>query len=102
MFARVSHYEVRSELLEQGQRAIEEHLVPALRMQPGYSGGLLLGNSEEGKVLAVSLWENEQDMHATDEAAVWFRVFGAEAVEGEVTSVETYEVYRAQLTHPEP
>ena len=102
MFARVSHYEVRSELLEQGQRAIEEHLIPALRMQPGFSGGLILGNPEEGRVLAVSLWENERDMQATDEASVWFRAFGAEAVEGEVTDVETYEVYRAQLAHPEP
>jgi hypothetical protein len=53
-------------------------------------------------VLAVSLWEDEQAMHATDEASVWFRAFGAEAVEGEVTDVETYEVYRAQLAHPEP
>jgi heme-degrading monooxygenase HmoA len=102
MFARVSQYEVRPEYLQQGQRAIEEHLIPALRMQPGYSGGLLLGNPEEGKVLAVSLWESEQDMHATDEASVWFRTFGAEALEGEVTGVETYEVYRARLAHPEP
>jgi heme-degrading monooxygenase HmoA len=102
MFARVSHYEVQPERLQQGQRALEKHLIPALRMQPGYSGGLLLGNPEEGKVLAVSLWESEQDMRATDEASVWFRAFGAEAVEGEVTSVETYEVYRAQLAHPEP
>jgi hypothetical protein len=93
---------VRLERLPQGQRAIEEHLIPALRMQPGYSGGLLLGNPEKGKVLAVSLWEAEQDMRATDETSVWFRAFGAGAVEGEVTGVETYEVYRAQLAHPEP
>ena len=62
---------------------------------------MLLGNLEKGKLIAVSLWEEEQDMHATDEASVWFRAFGAEAVEGEVTDVETYEVYRARLAHPE-
>lgn len=101
MFAQVSQYEVRPERLRQGQRAVEEHLIPALRMQPGFSGGVLLGNPEKGKVLAVSLWENEQAMHATDEASVWFRTFGADAVEGEVTNVETYEVYRAQLAHQE-
>ena len=59
MFAQVSQYEVRPERLRQGQRAVEEHLIPALRMQPGFSGGVLLGNPEKGKVLAVSLWENE-------------------------------------------
>jgi heme-degrading monooxygenase HmoA len=102
MFARVSQYSVRPERLEEGQRAIEEHVIPALRMQPGYSGGLLLANPESGKVLAVSLWESEQEMHATDEASHWFRLFGAAAVEGTVTGVETYEVYHALLTHPEP
>jgi len=102
MFARVSQYAVSPEHLQGGHRAIEDHVVPALEMQPGYDGGLLLGNPESGKMLAVTLWENEQAMHATDEAAFWFRAFGAEAAEGTVTDVETYEVYRAQLTHPHP
>jgi hypothetical protein len=102
MFARVSQYTVHPEGLEEGQRAIEEHLIPALRMQHGYNGGLLLANPQKGKVLAVSLWEGEQEMHATDEASHWFRAFGAEAVQGTVTDVETYEVYHARLTHPQP
>ena len=50
----------------------------------------------------VSLWESEQEMHATDEASHWFRLFGAEAAEGKVTDVETYEVYLARLDHPQP
>jgi len=102
MFARVRQYSVRPERLQQGKRAIEEHLIPALRMQAGYSGGLLLANPQKGKVLAVSLWESEQEMHATDEASHWFRAFGAEAAEGTVTDVETYEVYRSRLDHPQP
>ncbi len=102
MFARVSHFDVRSERLQQGYRAIVEHVMPALEMQNGYSGGLLLADSQHGKVLAVSLWESEQQMHATDEASHWFRTFGAEAVEGTVTGVETYEVYRARLDPPQP
>lgn len=102
MFARVSHFDVRSERIQQGYRAIVEHVMPALEMQNGYSGGLLLANSQQGKVLAVSLWENEQQMHATDEASYWFRLFGAEAAEGTVTDVETYEVYLAQLDDPQP
>jgi heme-degrading monooxygenase HmoA len=102
MFARVSHFDVRSELIQQGYRAIVEHVMPAVEMQKGYSGGLLLANSQQGKVLAVSLWESEQDMHATDEASRWFRLFGAEAAEGTVTDVETYEVYLARLDQPQP
>ena len=101
MFARVSHFDVRSERIQQGYREIVEHVIPAVEMQKGYSGGLLLANSQQGKVLAVSLWESEQDMHATDEASHWFRLFGAEAAEGTVTDVETYEVYIARLDHPQ-
>ena len=102
MFARVSQYSVDSERLQQERGEVEEHLLPALRMQPGFSGGLLLANTQKGKVLVVTLWESEQEMHATDEASHWFRAFGAEAVEGTVTDVETYEVYRARLDHSQP
>ncbi len=102
MFARVSHFDVRSERLQVGNRAIVEHVIPAVEMQKGYSGRLLLANSQKGKVLAVSLWESEQEMHATDEASHWFRLFGAEATEGTVTDVETYEVFFARLEHPQP
>jgi hypothetical protein len=63
---------------------------------------LLLANPVDGKLFAVTLWESEENMHATDEASHWFRVFGAEAFEGTVTDVETYEVLHARLTHPEP
>jgi hypothetical protein len=53
-------------------------------------------------MLAVTLWDDEQNMHATDEASHWFRVFGADAFDGKVKDVETYEVYRARLDHPDP
>jgi hypothetical protein len=102
MFARVSQFNVSPERLQQGRRAVEDHVLPALRMQAGYNGGLFLANPESGKVLTVSLWENEEAMHATDEASYWFRTFGAEAAGGTVTDVETYEVYRARLMHPHP
>jgi hypothetical protein len=102
VFARVTQYDVSPEHLKQGHRAIEDHVIPALRMQSGYSGGLLLGNPEDGKMLTVTLWETEQEMHATDEAAYWFRAFGAEEAGGAVADVETYEVYRARLEHPQP
>ena len=101
MFARVTQFNIRPESLQQGHYKIEEHLIPALRMQKGYSGGLLLANKEDHKMLAVTLWEDEQEMHATEEASYWFRLFGAEAFDGKVKDVETYEVYLARMNHPE-
>jgi hypothetical protein len=43
----------------------------------------------------VTLWESEEDMHATDEASNWFRSFGAQETGGRVETVEFYEVMRA-------
>ena len=100
MFARVTQSLVNPERLRQRSRTVEDHVIAALRMQSGYSGGLLLGNPESGKVLVVSLWETEREMHATDEASYWFRTYGAEDVGGTVADVETYEVYRARLARP--
>jgi len=102
MFARVTKFDVRQERLPQGYREILEHVMPAVTTQVGYSGGLILANPENGKMLTVTLWEDKRNMQATDEASHWFRVFGAQATEGTVTDVERYEVYYAQLTHPEP
>ena len=102
VFARVTQYDVSPEHLQQGRHAVEDHVIPALRMQRGYSGGLLLGNPQSGKMLTMSLWETEQEMHAADEAAYWFRAFGADEASGMVTDIETYEVYRARLTRPYP
>jgi hypothetical protein len=102
MFARVTRLAVSPEHLPEGNRAIEEHLVPALRMQAGYDGGLLLADPESGKMISVTLWEDDQKMHATDEAAHWFRIFGAEAFDGSVTDVDTYEVYISQFAYPRP
>ena len=52
MFARVIHFDVRSERIQKGYRSIVEHVLPALEMQKGYSSALLLANSQQGKMLA--------------------------------------------------
>ena len=101
MFARATFGEAPPERLEKMIHEILEHVLPAVRMQEGFKGGTILVERGSGKVLTVSLWETEEAMHATDEAAYWFRTFGAEAAGGTVADVETYEVYRARLTHPQ-
>ncbi len=96
MFARVSQFSVPPESQQQALRAAEEYIGPALRMQVGYLGDWLFGDKESGKMLTVTLWEDEEAMHATDEASNWFRSFGAQETGGRVETVDHYEVYRAQ------
>ncbi len=79
-----------------------EHVLPALRHQDGFSGGLVLVERASGKVLGLTLWESEQAMNATEEAAYWLRVFSAEAAGGMITEVERYEVIFSEVKGARP
>ncbi len=102
MFARVSEFEARPEQLDKMKREGVEHVLPALRIQEGFNGGLVLANRRSGKVLAVALWESEQAMDATEEAAHWLRAFGAETAGGMLKGVERYEVFFLEVEGTRP
>ena len=102
MFARVTTLEVRPERLDEMNREGAEHVLPALRMQDGFGGGLVLVDRSSGKVIAVTFWESEQAMEITEEAAYWLRCFGAEAGDGRLKGVERYEVFFSEVKGTPP
>jgi heme-degrading monooxygenase HmoA len=97
MFARVSTYEGRPEQLDEMHHEGVEHVLPALEMQEGFNGGLVLADRQSGKVLAVTLWESEQAMDATEDASHWLRIFSAQSSGGTISSVQRYEVFFASI-----
>jgi heme-degrading monooxygenase HmoA len=97
MFARVSTYEGRPELLDEMHHEGVEHVLPALEMQDGFSGGLVLADRQSGKVLAVTLWESEQTMDATEDASHWLRIFSAQSSGGTISNVQRYEVFFSSI-----
>jgi len=102
MFARATFGEASPERLEKMIPEILEHVLPAVRRQEGFKGGTILVQRGSGKVLTVSLWESEQAMDATEEAAHWFRVFSAEAAGRLRTIVEEYEVVLWEVKGAQP
>jgi heme-degrading monooxygenase HmoA len=98
MFARVTTFEGPPEHVDDFRHAVVEHMLPALRRLEGYQGVLILADRQGGKVLGVSLWESEESMGASEEAAYWFRTYGAEAASERVTNVERYEVFFSEGT----
>ena len=102
MFARVSTYEGRPEQLDEMHQEGMEHVLPALEMQDGFSGGLVLADRQSGKVLVVTLWESEQALDATEDASHWLRIFGAQSRGGTISSVERYEVFYAAVQEASP
>jgi heme-degrading monooxygenase HmoA len=103
MFARATFGEAPPERVDEMILEVMEHVLPAVRMQDGFKGGMILVERESGKVLTVSLWESEQAMDATEDAAHWFRVFSAEAAAGRLeTVVEKYEVVLSEVKGAQP
>jgi heme-degrading monooxygenase HmoA len=92
MFARVSAFQGPPDQTAEGIRVAREHILPAARLQDGFLGIYLLFDRESGRSLAITLWETEEDMQASEEAALRARTESAEAAGEIIVGVERYEV----------
>jgi heme-degrading monooxygenase HmoA len=83
---------------EQGIKIMEAQALPAIRLLPGYRGGLILGDEEAGKAVYLTFWESEEDMRASEEDAGVLRDDSAEALGVDDIPIERYEVITLELT----
>jgi len=84
VFARVSTYSGAPDRVDESIREGREQIVPAVRQIPGCKGLLYLVDRSTGKAMSVTLWENEEAMRASEEAANQIR--------GESVQVDRFEV----------
>ena len=92
MFARVSTYQGPPELIDEGIRIAEEQILPQARQLDGFKGVYALVDRQSGKQLTITLWESEEAMRASEQAANRLRSEDAEAAGATVLSVERFEV----------
>ena len=92
MHARVSIFEGSPDEIDEGLRQAREQVLPQARQMDGFKGIIALGDRQSGKTLGITLWESEEDMRASEEAANRLREESAEAGGGTVAGVERYEV----------
>jgi heme-degrading monooxygenase HmoA len=97
MFARVTTFEGDPEQVDELTRLAGERVLPALKELDGFNGALGFADHQSGKVLAVTLWESEQAMRASEEAANQLRDESAEAASETIAGVERYEVTFAEI-----
>jgi heme-degrading monooxygenase HmoA len=97
MFARVSSFQGPPDRTAEGIRVAREQILPSAKLQDGFRGIYLLFDSESGKSLSITLWESEEDMKASEEAALRARSKSAEASGDVVLGVERYEVALQEL-----
>ena len=92
MFARVSALEGPPDRMDEAVRHIRERLIPQLQQQDGYKGFIALGDRQSGKLLGVVLWESEEAIRASEEAADRMRGESAQTTGSQIAGVERYEV----------
>ncbi len=77
---------------EQGIKIMSTQALPAIRLLPGYKGGLILGDPEAGKAVYLTFWETEEDMRRSEKDADVLRQDSAEALGVGEIPTERYEV----------
>lgn len=66
MFARISTFRGDMARLEEGKTLFREKVVPEDEKLPGFAGALLLADRDAGLSYAVTFWETEEAMTASD------------------------------------
>ena len=70
MYARLSRWAgLPPERLDRTVRQFEEEHLPAMEQQPGYEGVVVLLDRNSGRAAAITLWETDADMRASDRLA---------------------------------
>jgi heme-degrading monooxygenase HmoA len=92
MHARLTTLEATPDRMDDVTREVQEHVLAQLQQLDGFKGFIALRDRVSGRLRGVALWESEEALRATDEAAARIRGGVAEATGGTVASVENYEV----------
>ena len=67
MFARMTSLRARKDRMNKIEEIFQNSIVPAAKSQKGYCGAYLLVDRETSKVVAITLWEKEEDAIANEE-----------------------------------
>jgi quinol monooxygenase YgiN len=67
MYAR--HVTVRGtpDKVDEAVRSVRENVLPTLQACAGFKGQLLLVDRNKGEAVGISLWDSEENMHASEE-----------------------------------
>ena len=99
MFARNVSFHLKSNMLSDYTRTLENEILPLLRKQKGFKDEITLSNPGSTDVITISLWENKADAEAyrTDAYPEVLKTV-ARMIEG-TPRVETFEQVTSTFHH---
>ena len=92
MFARVNPFQGPVAQLDASIEDARSNVLPVLDAIDGYAGILVLLERATGRSIAITFWESEAAMHASEAAATEIRVSSTERQGERIVSVERFEV----------
>ena len=99
MFARIVRYQVDPDRCDEALEALEE---AALQIGDiaGITGGYVMVDGDSGRLVTVTLWEDQAAMEASEVKASRLRQDALRAVEGDIESVERLRVATGIANEP--
>jgi heme-degrading monooxygenase HmoA len=91
MFARVSTYEIPEDQRGKAEASFRE-AIAHIRESPGLEDAYLLLGCESARAITITFWEDQGTMAASRVSASRARSEAADAVGGDVLSVDEFEV----------
>jgi hypothetical protein len=92
MYARLTTFQGDPANLDDTIRVICNDVIPASKVLAGFKDGYWLSDRVTGKLIALTIFETETDLQASEAAASHIRAAATEKVGSEITSVERFEV----------
>jgi heme-degrading monooxygenase HmoA len=84
--------EASPEAVEAGVAMLRDEVFPGVREMEGFRGMIAFGDRTTGKMMAITLWETEDAMKASEEGANHLRAATSDATSARIASVERLEV----------
>jgi hypothetical protein len=92
MHARLTRFKGDPAKLEEGIRLIKEQVIPSAKKMAGFKGGYWLIDRKSGAGFALTLFDSEAAVQASEEASKKLRDQVTSTGVSQVTAVERYEV----------
>jgi heme-degrading monooxygenase HmoA len=97
MWARVSTYEGPPDGIDDAVDYANREVVPQLRQADGFRGLYALADRTSGRSMSITLWDSEEALNTSEEAANRMRQDSTDAARGQIANVERFEVTMREL-----
>lgn len=92
MHARITTLQVQPDRVDDMAERLEQDDVPGFQQLDGFKGMTLLTDRQSGKTVAITFWESEQALQASEDAVKDARDRAAERGGSSSQQVERFEV----------